>query len=157
MPSNSGAKVITLISAIFFISSINSFVGFCVKAGCAPSLLGLIKGPSRWIPKIFVVFLLFSIKSFKPFNAWKVSSRVAVRVVGSKDVVPFLSPAVFVEKKWINNNFDCEFYAGLRSAYSHNNKINIYAGAGITIDSDPNEELNEINSKFKSIDEIINE
>ena len=58
---------------------------------------------------------------------------------------------------WINNNFDCEFYAGLRSAYSHNNKINIYAGAGITIDSDPNEELNEINSKFKSIDEIINE
>ena len=58
---------------------------------------------------------------------------------------------------WINNRFNCEFYAGLRSLFIHNNNIYIYGGAGITIDSNNHEEWDEILYKINSIDEIINE
>lgn len=56
---------------------------------------------------------------------------------------------------WIDNNLDCEFYAGLRSALSRDKHIYIYSGAGITIDSNINEEWLEINSKMQTIAEII--
>ena len=56
---------------------------------------------------------------------------------------------------WIDNNLDCEFYAGLRSALNRDKRIYIYSGAGITIDSNINEEWMEINSKMQTIAEII--
>ena len=57
---------------------------------------------------------------------------------------------------WIDLNMDYEFYAGLRSAFIKNNKIYIYAGAGIILDSDAKIEWDEIFTKIKSIDEILN-
>ena len=57
---------------------------------------------------------------------------------------------------WISNNLNAEFYAGLRSAYIKDNYIYIYAGAGITIDSNPEDEWNEIINKMTTMDEIIN-
>ena len=56
---------------------------------------------------------------------------------------------------WIQNNLDCEFYAGLRSALIKDNNLYIYSGAGITIDSNSNEEWKEINDKMQTIAEII--
>ena len=58
---------------------------------------------------------------------------------------------------WINSNMNCKFFAGLRSAYMHNNKIYFYAGAGIIINSNTNEEWNEILTKIDSIANIVNE
>ena len=58
---------------------------------------------------------------------------------------------------WIGNNLNADFYAGLRSAYIKDNYIYIYAGAGITIDSIPEDEWNEVINKMSTIDEIINE
>ena len=58
---------------------------------------------------------------------------------------------------WISNNLNSEFYAGLRSAYIKGDYIYIYAGAGITIDSNPNDEWNEIINKMNAIEQIINE
>jgi len=58
---------------------------------------------------------------------------------------------------YISNNLNAEFYAGLRSAYINDGYIYIYAGAGITIDSNEEDEWMEINSKMNAIDEIINE
>ena len=58
---------------------------------------------------------------------------------------------------WISNNLNSEFYAGLRSAYINEDYIYIYAGAGITLDSNNNAEWIEIESKMNAIDEIINE
>ena len=52
---------------------------------------------------------------------------------------------------------NCKFFAGLRSAYMHNNKIYFYAGAGIIINSNTNEEWNEILTKIDSIANIVNE
>ena len=58
---------------------------------------------------------------------------------------------------WINSNMNCKFFAGLRSAYIHNNKIYFYAGAGIIIDSNADEEWNEILNKINSIHRIVHE
>ena len=56
---------------------------------------------------------------------------------------------------WINSNMDCKFFAGLRSAYIRNNKIYFYAGAGIVINSNSDEEWDEIINKINSIANII--
>lgn len=58
---------------------------------------------------------------------------------------------------WINSNYESQFYAGLRSAYVNKNKINLFAGAGITLNSNPLEEIKEIDNKLQAINEIINE
>ena len=58
---------------------------------------------------------------------------------------------------WIGKDLDADFYAGLRSAYIKDNYIYIYAGAGVTIDSIPEDEWSEILNKMSAIDEIINE
>ena len=58
---------------------------------------------------------------------------------------------------YISNNLNTEFYAGLRSAYINDEYIYIYAGAGITIDSNEDEEWLEIKNKMNAIDQIINE
>ena len=58
---------------------------------------------------------------------------------------------------YISNNQNAEFYAGLRSAYINDEYIYIYAGAGITIDSNEDEEWLEIDNKMNAIDQIINE
>tara|TARA_B100002051_G_scaffold132858_2_gene126274 strand:+ start:9598 stop:10977 length:1380 start_codon:yes stop_codon:yes gene_type:complete len=58
---------------------------------------------------------------------------------------------------YISNNLNAEFYAGLRSAYINDEYIYIYAGAGITIDSNEDEEWLEIKNKMNAIDQIINE
>jgi len=58
---------------------------------------------------------------------------------------------------WINSNCESEFYAGLRSAYVNKNKINLFAGAGITLNSNPLEEIKEIDNKLQAINKIINE
>jgi len=57
---------------------------------------------------------------------------------------------------WINSNMNCKFFAGLRSAYILNNKIYFYAGAGIVINSNSDEEWDEIINKINSIANIIN-
>jgi len=57
---------------------------------------------------------------------------------------------------WINSTMNCEFFAGLRSAYIYKNKIYFYAGAGIIINSNANEEWNEILTKIDSIANIVN-
>ena len=58
---------------------------------------------------------------------------------------------------WIDSKNNCEFYAALRSAYINNNKIYFYGGAGIVINSDYDEEWEEIENKIHSIYNIINE
>ena len=57
---------------------------------------------------------------------------------------------------WIDSEMNCEFYAALRSAYINNNKIYFYGGAGIVINSDSDEEWEEIVNKIDSIYNIIN-
>ena len=57
---------------------------------------------------------------------------------------------------WIDTGMNCEFYAALRSAYINHNKIYFYGGAGIVINSDANEEWDEIINKIDSIYKIIN-
>ena len=58
---------------------------------------------------------------------------------------------------YISNNLNAEFYAGLRSAYINGEYIYIYAGAGITLDSNHDAEWIEIENKMNAIDQIINE
>ena len=58
---------------------------------------------------------------------------------------------------WIDSENNCEFYAALRSAYINNNKIYFYGGAGIVINSDHDEEWDEIKNKIDTIYNIINE
>ena len=58
---------------------------------------------------------------------------------------------------WIDLENNCQFYAALRSAYINNNKIYFYGGAGIVINSDYDEEWEEIKNKIDSIYNIINE
>ena len=57
---------------------------------------------------------------------------------------------------WIDSEMNCQFYAALRSAYINNNKIYFYGGAGIVINSDSDEEWEEIVDKIDSIYNIIN-
>ncbi len=57
---------------------------------------------------------------------------------------------------WIGKG-SSDFYAGLRSAYLKDNYIYIYAGAGITKDSDTDEEWSEVINKMSTMDQIINE
>ena len=58
---------------------------------------------------------------------------------------------------WINNNLDCDFFAGLRSMFIDKNKLYIYGGAGIIKDSDKDEEWKEILYKINTIEELVNE
>ena len=57
---------------------------------------------------------------------------------------------------WIDNKFNCNFFAGLRSMFINKNKLYIYGGAGITKDSDESEEWNEVLYKINIIEELIN-
>ena len=66
----------------------NSKLGSWEKGGCAPNLSGLINGPSKCVPSIFVL-LQFKLRClFKPFKANFVSSKLALTVVGYNVVVP---------------------------------------------------------------------
>ena len=58
---------------------------------------------------------------------------------------------------WINNNLDCDFFAGLRSMFINKNKLYIYGGAGIIKDSDNDEEWKEILYKINTMEELVNE
>ena len=58
---------------------------------------------------------------------------------------------------WVDNNLNSEFFAGLRSMFIDKNKLYIYAGAGITKDSNKNEEWDEILYKMDTIEELIHE
>ena len=58
---------------------------------------------------------------------------------------------------WINNNLDCDFFAGLRSMFIDKNKLYIYGGAGIIKDSVKDEEWKEILYKINVIEELMNE
>ncbi|MCH9621920.1 MAG: Isochorismate synthase MenF [Chlamydiia bacterium] len=70
----------------------------------------------------------------------------------------------------IHEHFDREFYAGclgwmhpnktllkvaLRCGIYKNKTLTLFAGAGITKDSDPVDELNEINHKFNTLEEVF--
>ena len=52
---------------------------------------------------------------------------------------------------WLNTSGDGDFAVGLRSGLIHENRIRIYAGAGIVSDSDPEEEYREIQLKLQPI------
>ncbi len=52
---------------------------------------------------------------------------------------------------WININGDCEFIVGIRSALIKENKAILYAGAGIVLGSQPDQELIEIKLKFQAL------
>ena len=56
---------------------------------------------------------------------------------------------------WITNKQNCQFYAAIRSALLHKQTLYIYAGAGITSDSDSDEEWKEIKNKMRTILEAI--
>ncbi len=52
---------------------------------------------------------------------------------------------------WISNKLNTHFIVNIRSGIIKKNQLNIYAGCGITKDSDPNEEYNESEMKFDYI------
>ena len=58
---------------------------------------------------------------------------------------------------WINLDMNCEFYAAIRTAYFNKNKLYFYGGAGIVINSNAEQEWDEIERKINAIKEIINE
>tara|TARA_Y100000768_G_scaffold283678_1_gene218272 strand:+ start:30 stop:1286 length:1257 start_codon:yes stop_codon:yes gene_type:complete len=52
---------------------------------------------------------------------------------------------------WISNNLNTEFIVNIRSGIIKKNHLHIYAGCGITKDSDPVQEYNESEMKFDYI------
>ena len=52
---------------------------------------------------------------------------------------------------------NCEFYAAIRTAYFNKNKLYFYGGAGIVINSNTDQEWDEIERKINAIRDIINE
>ena len=52
---------------------------------------------------------------------------------------------------WINYQGDCEFIVGIRSALIKHNQATLYAGAGIVLGSQPEQELKEIKLKFNAL------
>ena len=52
---------------------------------------------------------------------------------------------------WISNKLNTHFIVNIRSGIIKKNQLNIYAGCGITKDSDPNQEYNESEMKFDYI------
>ena len=57
---------------------------------------------------------------------------------------------------WIDLEYNAEFKVAIRSGISNQGKIHIYAGCGITEDSDPQTEYNESEMKFNSILSVLN-
>ncbi len=52
---------------------------------------------------------------------------------------------------WIDSQGNAEFIVGIRSALLDNSQIQVFAGAGIVRDSDPNAEVAEINLKLNTL------
>ena len=58
---------------------------------------------------------------------------------------------------WISLEMNCEFAVAIRSALCKDEKLYIYAGAGIVEESDPKEEFFETELKFKTILNLFDE
>ena len=58
---------------------------------------------------------------------------------------------------WIDLDMNCEFYAAIRTAYFNKNKLYFYGGAGIVINSNADQEWDEIERKINAIRDMINE
>jgi menaquinone-specific isochorismate synthase len=56
---------------------------------------------------------------------------------------------------WLNSEKNCEFIVGIRSALIKENSARLYAGAGIVAGSKPEQELTEIQLKFKALLEAL--
>lgn len=49
---------------------------------------------------------------------------------------------------WFDGQGNCEFVVAIRSGYIHGDRAHLFAGSGIILDSDIEEEIRETNSKF---------
>lgn len=56
---------------------------------------------------------------------------------------------------WFDGNGDGEFAVGLRSAVATDDQVTLFAGNGIVADSDPDEEWDEVQLKFRPILEAL--
>ena len=110
---------------------------------------------------------LISLEVTNPNNPMEIlnllSPTPALSGYPKKDSINFISTIEQYDRGWytgafgwIDNKLNCNFYAGLRSMFIHENKLYIYGGAGITKDSDEIEEWNEIIYKIRTIEELIN-
>jgi menaquinone-specific isochorismate synthase len=52
---------------------------------------------------------------------------------------------------WFDTKGNGEFSVAIRSAISDKNKVTLYAGAGVVLNSNPQDEWDEIQLKFQSI------
>ena len=57
---------------------------------------------------------------------------------------------------WIDSNYNSNFKVAIRSGIAKKEKIHIYAGCGITKESDPESEYSESEMKFNSILSVLN-
>jgi len=57
---------------------------------------------------------------------------------------------------WINSKYNADFKVAIRSGIANQEEICIYAGCGITKDSDAELEYNESELKFNSILSVLN-
>ena len=55
---------------------------------------------------------------------------------------------------YVNKN-KADLYVNIRCAQYENDSLNLYAGAGITLDSNPEKELIETNNKLKTLLSLI--
>ncbi|MEM9955020.1 MAG: isochorismate synthase [Chloroflexota bacterium] len=72
--------------------------------------------------------------------------EIAMQAIGEYEPVPrgwYAAPV-----GWIDRDLNGEFGVAIRSAVAQNQRVWLYAGAGIVADSDPQKEWDEINLKF---------
>jgi hypothetical protein len=88
-PGSSGARVTTRTGAASRKAAMSSRSGSRGKGGWAPRRLGLMKGPSRWAPRMRASPLPASMARRIPSRAPRISSGGAVTVVGKRTLVPW--------------------------------------------------------------------